>query len=145
MAEINIKTHTRKGKNGKTVTVKGYTRRVGRKGIKSPKEKSEVSPGDEFKAKADEKKQIYNGPKMTEKETAAWDIAARKNLNRSVGRDRQLDGKNNKRASRISSSHITTIKNPLSEKGSTSIFNRVEDKIAKFVGKYSGKKYKKML
>ena len=37
MAEVTIKEHTRRGKGGKTVHVRGYTRRVGHKGVRSPK------------------------------------------------------------------------------------------------------------
>jgi hypothetical protein len=46
-AEVIIKEHRRKNKKGEWITVKGYTRRVGKKGVRSPK-KSSSKPGDEF-------------------------------------------------------------------------------------------------
>ena len=36
-AEVTIKAHTRRGKGGKTIQVHSYSRRVGRKGVHSPK------------------------------------------------------------------------------------------------------------
>jgi hypothetical protein len=83
---------------------------------------------------------------MTDEEIRRWDAAARKNSNTSFARAKQLEERKNKpRSTKKSSSHAQTVKNPLSEKGISQIFNRVEDKVAKFVEKYSGKKYKKMV
>lgn len=143
MAEIAIKSHTRKGKNGKTVTVRGYTRRVGRKGHISPKKDDwwSGSPGEELQAKIVEKevkRPTYTGPKMTREEARKWDEAARKDSNMSFSRRDQLSGKGKV------SSHSKSVKNPLSEQGSLQIAQRIEDKIARFIEKYSGRKYKKV-
>lgn len=159
MKEVTIKTHRRKTKSGKTVTVKDYTRRVGRKGQHSPKREKDADfsvsagAGEELKNKKAEKKTEkpkeeprYKHPKMTDEEIRRWDAAARKNSNTSFARAKQLEERKNKpRSTKKSSSHAQTVKNPLSEKGISQIFNRVEDKVAKFVEKYSGKKYKKMV
>ena len=73
MTEVQIKEHQRKSKNGKSVTVKGYTRRVGRKGVHSPKKDKSTAAGsgEEFQAKkasATKEKPKYTGPQMTEEE-----------------------------------------------------------------------------
>ena len=51
MAEVAIKEHTRRGKGGKTVHVRGYTRRVGHKGVHSPKRERKKDKGKEFEEK----------------------------------------------------------------------------------------------
>ena len=143
MAEVAIKSHTRRGKNGKTVTVRGYTRRVGRKGQISPKKDDwwSSAPGEELQAKItekEEKRPAYTGPKMTREEARKWDETARKDSNMSFSRRDQLSGKGKV------SSHSKSVKNPLSEQGSLQIAQRIEDKIARFIEKYSGRKYKKV-
>lgn len=146
MTEVQIKEHQRKSKNGKSVTVKGYTRRVGRKGVHSPKKDKSTAAGsgEEFQAKkasAAKEKPKYTGPQMTEEEIRKWDAAAR-----AATMSRYQSSKKPKsKASSKSSSHSATVKDPLSEKGSMQIFNRIEDKVARFVEKYSNKKYKRMV
>lgn len=152
MEEVSIKAHTRRGKGGKTVQVRSYNRRVGRKGVHSPKRERAEQPGEEFEKVASEKK---SAPQLTPEE-----IAERREVMegfkraeaemKSLGMTREQysryklkqikEGKSN-----TGSSHTGPIKNPLSPKGSLGILERVEDKIAKFVEKYSGKKYKRQL
>ena len=148
MAEVTIKSHTRKSKSGKSITVKSYTRRVGRKGHISPKEtKSEgAAPGEELKAKVAEKKtvrkltpeeiaerrEVMEGFKRVDSERKALGMTPEQ-----YSRYRLKEEKKSK--SNVTSSHSVTVKNPLSEKGSSQIFNRAEDKITKFVEKYGGK------
>lgn len=60
-AEITIKEHRRKNKKGEWITVKGYTRRVGKKGVHSPK-KSSSKPGDEFVQVLNDKLGKTTGP-----------------------------------------------------------------------------------
>lgn len=164
MAEVSIKSHTRRGKNGKTIQVRGYTRRVGRKGVRSPKRERSAS-GEEFQARVKEQesrsKVKESAPKMSAEELAAaqkkakeWNesfkrVEARRKVlgmsseaySRMIMRERMKNGgKNN-----TPTSHATTVKKPLSTKGTMDILARVEDKIAKFVEKYSGKKYKRQL
>ena len=87
--EVNIKPHTRKSKNGKQFQVKGYTRRVGRKGVHSPKKGSSwvsVAAGDEFEAKKSEKPQQEKyTTNMTDEEIATWDKLARANSMENYG------------------------------------------------------------
>lgn len=143
MEEITIKAHTRKGKGGKSVTVRAYTRRVGKKGHISPKRDTsnfsvEAAPGDELVAKAvtaAEKPKKPSRPRMTDEEIARWDRAARASSNTAAASGRRKGKK---------SGFIRSIKNPLSEKGSRTIAQRIEDRIEKFVEKYSDRKYKKM-
>lgn len=65
-AEITIKEHRRKNKKGEWITVKGYTRRVGKKGVHSPK-KSSSKPGDEFVQVLNDKLGKTTGPIVTDK------------------------------------------------------------------------------
>lgn len=67
MVEISIKAHTRRGKGGKTIQVRSYSRRVGRKGIHSPKRDRSAQSGEEFESKVKEKKE---SPKLTPEELA---------------------------------------------------------------------------
>lgn len=146
MAEVTIKSHTRRGKNGATIQVRGYTRRVGKKGIHSPKKSAK--PGEEFEQKVQEK---VEPKKLTPEE-----IAKRKEVMEGFNRaaiERKTLGMTKEQYSRYklsqkdkkktTDSHEYTVKEPLSPKGSATIFERIENKIAKFVEKYSGKKYKR--
>lgn len=152
MAEVTIRAHTRRGKGGKTVQVRGYNRRVGRKGVHSPKRDKSEQPGEEFEKKVEEKKET---PKLTPEE-----IAQRREVMegfkraeaemKSLGMSREQYSRYKLKQQRggkktSTSTHAKTIKNPLSPQGSLGILERVEDKIAKFVEKYSGKKYKRQL
>ena len=157
MAEVSIKSHTRRGKNGKTVQVRGYTRRVGRKGVHSPK-REKAAPGEEFEAKVEEKK---SAPKMSAEELAAerkriqeWEENFKKfeERRKALGMSREQYSRKirndlkKKGSSSAPESHSLTINKPLSPKGSMGILERVEDKIAKFVENYGGgRKYKRQL
>lgn len=153
MAEVSIRAYTRRGKNGKTVQVRGYTRRVGRKGIHSPKLKK-TSPGEELTIKLEEKK---SAPKMSPKELVAerkriqeWENnlkraeAERKSLGLSpseYSRRKVAEEKGEKPATKN-----RVVSRPLSKKGSKGIFRKIEDEIVAFISKYGrGRKYKKQL
>ena len=158
MAEVSIREHTRRGKGGKTIHVRGYTRRVGHKGVHSPKRERKKDAGKEFEEKINEKKQEQK-PQMSPeelkkmlKERREWEEDARraeeerKSLGMSKERysfykSKQQDEKQNAQKS----SHLQSVNKPLSAKGSKTILGKVEDKIAEFVNKYSKKKYKKYL
>lgn len=167
MAEVAIKEHTRRGKGGKTVHVRGYTRRVGHKGVRSPK-RERKQEGKEFEEKVEEKKQeqVQEKPKMTPEEfkkklqeRREWEENARraeeerKSLGMSKERysyykvHQQKNAERNKttKVRPDASSHSTTVHQPLSPEGTKAILERVEDKIASFIEKYSNKKYRKYL
>ena len=156
MAEVSIKAHTRRGKNGKTIQVRSYTRRVGRKGIHSPK-REKTEPGKEFEAKVKEK---TSAPKMSAEEFAAerkriqeWDENFKKfeERRKSLGMSREQysrkimeDLKKEKRGFSVKPS--TVVKEATSPKKVKGILERVEDKLAEFVEKYGGgRKYKRQL
>lgn len=158
MAEVSIREHTRRGKGGKTIHVRGYTRRVGHKGVHSPKRERKKDAGKEFEEKINEKKQEQK-PQMSPeelkkmlKERREWEEDARraeeerKSLGMSKERysfykSKQQDEKQNA----PKSSHTQSVNKPLSAKGSKTILDKVEDKIAGFINKYSKKKYKRYL
>lgn len=153
MAEVIIKAHTQMRK-GKKVAIKQYTRRVGVKGVHSPKKSS--SPGEELSDKKEQKtdsskaassiideiKSRNKKPNMTPEQIAEWDKAAKK---ASMG---QYTAKNTKKEKPFMTPKGTSPKNgksPLSEKRVRGILENVEDKLAKFVEKYTGQKYKRKL
>lgn len=154
MAEVTIRAHTRRGKGGKTIQVRGYSRRVGRKGVHSPKRRSE-QPGEEYERRASERNET---PELTPEE-----IAQRKEImegfrhseekRRELGMSREKysyyvlkkEKERERRPTKRVSSHTSSIRNPLSPQGSLEILKRVEDSVAKFVEKYSGKEYKRQL
>lgn len=161
MAEVAIKEHTRRGKGGKTVHVSGYTRRVGHKGVHSPKRERKKDEGKEFEEKVNEKKQEQQ-PQMSPeelkeklKERREWEEDARlaEKERKSLGMSKekysfykvQQQRKQQKQKKAPKSSHTKSVHKPLSPKGSQTILDRVEDKIAEFINKYSKKKYKKYL
>lgn len=152
MAEVIIRAHTRRGKGGKTIQVRGYSRRVGRKGVHSPKRDKSEQPGEELEKRASEKKET---PKLTPEE-----IAQRREViegfkraeaeMKSLGMSREQYSRYKMKQQRegkksVRPTHVESVKNPLTPQGSLGILERVEDKIAKFVEKYSGKKYKRQL
>ena len=145
MAEVTIKAHTRRGKNGVTIQVKSYTRRVGRKGVHSPKKSSK--PGEEFEQKVQEKVE----PKKLTPEEIAKRKEVMEGFNRAaiemkalgMTKEQYSRYKLSQKDKKKTDSHESTVKEPLSSKGSATIFERIENKIAKFVEKYSGKKYKR--
>ena len=160
MTEIAIKEHTRRGKGGKTIHVHGYTRRVGHKGIHSSKRERKKNTGKEFEEKANEKKHEHEQkPKMSPEELKKrinerreWeeDLRRSKEERKSLGMSKERYSfykvnQQKKKQKTTKSSHAKSVPKPLSPKGSQTIFNRVEDKIAEFINKYSKKKYKKYL
>lgn len=158
MAEVAIKEHTRRGKGGKTVHVRGYTRRVGHKGVHSPKRERKKDKGKEFEEKVNEKKQEQQ-PQMSPEEIKRklderreWEEDARRaeKERKSLGMSRERYSyykvrQEKKQKNAQKSSHTKSVYKPLSPKGSKTILDRVEDKIAEFINKYSKKKYKKYL
>lgn len=158
MAEVAIKEHTRRGKGGKTVHVRGYTRRVGHKGVHSPKRERKKDKGKEFEEKVNEKKREQQ-PQMSPeelkeklKERREWEEDARRaeKERKSLGMSRERYSyykvrQEKKQKNTQKSSHIKSVYKPLSPNGSKTILDRVEDKIAEFINKYSKKKYKKYL
>lgn len=152
MAEVTIRSHTRRGKGGKTVQVHSYSRRVGRKGVHSPKRDKSEQPGEELEKKVKEKKET---PKLTPEEIAQRREvmegfkraeAEMKSLGMSSEQYSRYKLKQQREGKKTSTpTHAKTIKNPQSPQGSLGILERVEDKIAKFVEKYSRKKYKRQL
>lgn len=154
MAEVAIKEHTRRGKGGKTVHVRGYTRRVGHKGVHSPKRERKKDEGKEFEEKVNEKKQEQK-PQMSPeelkkklKERKEWEEAARRaeEERKSLGMSKEKYSFYKVQQQKApKSSHTKSVHKPLSPKGSQTILDRVEDKIAEFINKYSKKKYKKYL
>ena len=157
MTEVAIKEHTRRGKGGKTVHVRGYTRRVGHKGVHSPKRERKKDEGKEFEEKVNEKKQ--GQPQMSPeelkeklKERKEWEEDARRaeKERKSLGMSKERYSfykvqQQKKQQKAPKSSHTKNVHKPLSPKGSQTILDRVEDKIAEFINKYSKKKYKKYL
>ena len=154
MAEVAIKEHTRRGKGGKTVHVRGYTRRVGHKGVHSPKRERKKDEGKEFEEKVNEKKQEQKPQMSSEefkkklKERKEWEESARRaeEERKSLGMSKEkYSFYKVKQLQAPKSSHTKSVHKPLSPKGYQTILDRVEDKIAEFINKYSKKKYKKYL
>lgn len=158
MAEVAIKEHTRRGKGGKTVHVRGYTRRVGHKGVHSPKRERKKDEGKEFEEKVNEKRQEQK-PQMSPeelkkklKERKEWeeDASRAEKERKSLGMSKEKYSfhkvqQQKKKHNAPKSSFTKSVHKPLSPKGSQTILDRVEDKIAEFINKYSKKKYKKYL
>lgn len=151
MAEVTIKAHTRRGKGGKTIQVHSYSRRVGRKGVHSPKKEKSEQPGEEYEKRASEKKET---PKLTPEEIAQRrevmeDFKRAEAEMKSLGMSREQYSwyklSQQKEGRKKHTNHEKSVRNPLSPQGSLGILERVEDKIAKFMEKYSGKKYKRQL
>lgn len=151
MAEVSIKAHTRRGKGGKTIQVHGYSRRVGRKGVRSPKKDRSVLAGKELEKKVIEKKEL---PKVTPE-----DIARRREFNeqfnrveaerKSLGMTREQYSryivkklKQDENKKKVTPAPIRTSQPSRTPKG---FLEKIEDKVARFVEKYSGMKYKRQL
>lgn len=148
MTEVTIREHTRRGKNGKTVQVRSYTRRVGKKGMHSPKR---GNPGEEFKAKAEEK--VQSAQKLSPEEIKRrmqWeeDFKRFETERNTLGMTREQYSRylsKKKRPAKESETEKRE-KSPAGEKRFDNILEKVEDKIAKFVDKYGGgKKYRRQL
>ena len=138
MNRITIKAYTRRGKGGKRISVKEYTRRVGHKGSKSSKSK----PGEELEnkmntmgASATTEKPKYAKPTA---ESIMWDKLARANTMENYNSKEWKHPKSKTKSSPKEAAKKTKVK-------SSDILSKVEDKVAKFVEKYSGKKYKRQL
>ena len=143
MKEITIKTHTRKSKNGKVVKVSSYSRRVGRKGVISPK-RSKKEAGKEFEEKAQQKYQQEEnemGPYFEttkQKEERYERLRSGKSAVYSRNRLQEVSQQDK---------HDVTPAKPKSSswKQQMSFMERVEDKVASFVEKYSKKRYKRQV
>lgn len=145
MTEVTIKAHTRRSKNGKTIQVHSYNRRIGRKGVHSPKKGSE-KPGEEYERKIEAKKEEQ---KLTPKEIAQQ-REVMEGFRRAEAEMKSL-GMSKEQYSRykLRQQENGTKKNvpitPIKSSKYMGILEKVEDKVAKFVEKYSGKKYKRQL
>lgn len=148
MAEVTIKAHTRRGKGGKSIQVRSYSRRIGKKGVYSPKKEKLNKAGEEYEKKILEKNKALN--------LTPEDIIKRMEVMEGFKRaeaERKSLGMSKERYSRYKSREQKKDKTPplktnmstLSSKKSLGILKSIEDKIAKFVEKYSGKKYKRQL
>lgn len=143
MKEITIKTHTRKSKNGKVVKVSSYSRRVGRKGVISPK-RSKKEAGKEFEEKAQQKYQQEEneiGPYFeTTKQKEERYERLRSGKSAVYSRNRLQE------VSQQDKHDVTPAKTKSSSwKQQMSFMERVEDKVASFVEKYSKKRYKRQV
>lgn len=156
MTEVDIREHTRRSKTGKLVKVRGYRRRVGRKGIHSPKREKFASAGKEFEERLKEKTQE---PTKSPEEIKAERERLRQwqqGYERSE-RERKYLGMSRERYSRYKLQQVKEGKNydayeaahSVKQRKSTSgrrrsFFDKVEDVLAKFVDKYGGDmKYKR--
>ena len=146
MAEVTIKAYSRRGIGGKTIQVRSYTRRIGRKGIRSPKRTKE-KPGEEFEKKVEE---TIQKPTITKEELERrkkWekDFAEVENARKSLGMTREQYSNYllKQRNKPIQKQYITTTSRQTVRRKSKGLFDKIEDRIAKFVEKYSGKKYKR--
>ena len=122
ITEVSIKAHTRRSKNGKSYQVKGYTRRVGRKGVHSPKKgKPTPNAGEEFEQVKE--KPYYTT--MSAEEIAAWDDAARKASLSYYGRSKDK-GKRKK--------ETLPVEKPGKKK--RGFLERLEKKLQRYIKKY---------
>lgn len=128
--EIIVKGY-RRSEDGKTFEVKPYKRRVGFKGIFGNIGKPKSAPANKPTVPQTPVEDIYKPP-TTKSEAEAWDAAYRK-----------------KESKRISDmfAHVNTSEPKYLEidEKQRDMFDRAEDKIAKFVEKYTKQKYKRML
>lgn len=143
MAEVAIKPHTRRSKKGKTVQVRGYTRRVGVKGVHSPKR---AKQGEEFEKIVNEMNQeqpkvTREMPKMTREQMLEQKKAYEEYLD-SIRTGKQYSF--SKRKMRESKNKKPQNDNKeKSTRRKENFFERMEDSLAKFVEKYGKKKYKR--
>lgn len=155
MTEITIKGYSRRSRKGNLVKVNSYKRRVGKKGVISPKKTSPVkeaatsapTPGAEIKTK------------LSPEELArrrAWDKEARRASMSAYGGRAETKEEWQRRVQREEddrkSNEIPGYKPKRStppareiKKKKADIFARIEDKIARFSEKYGKKKYKRYL
>lgn len=156
MTEITIKGYSRKSRKGNLVKVNSYKRRVGKKGVISPKRTNAQvkttptasAPGAELKAK------------LSPEELArrrAWDAAARKSSMSAYGGraeskeewQRRIQREEDDRKSNEIPGYKPKYREAPSpkkvEKRKSDIFSRIEDKISRFTEKYGKKKYKRYL
>lgn len=150
MTEVTIKSYTRRGKGGKTIQVKGYTRRVGRKGVRSPKR--ERSSGEEIEQIVATKKEAPRKPLTPEEIALRREVTAgmqraaaeRKALNMTPEQYSRyvMARKKERRDTPTPPPPRREIVAPPKKRG---FFERIEDKVANFVERYNGKKYKRQL
>lgn len=149
-AEVTIREHRRKNKKGEWITVKGYTRRVGKKGVRSPK-KSSSKPGDEFVQVLNDKLGKTTGPIVTDKFISKEERARILDMEAKRGYKRFADygesGRNkNKRpkSEGLSDAERKQVLENDRRAKKNDAFSRAENAIARFVVKHGGK-YKKKL
>lgn len=156
MKEVNIKAHIRRGRNGKPINVRGYTRRVGRKGVISPRRSKKEHPdaGDELAAKMAENTNTVQATtqEATEKKTkkltpeevalakevakgfekAERNIRAKKVSPEKYARMRLREYLKKYKEGKPRSKNTTgASKNVKSEKGSREVFSKIERILSK--------------
>lgn len=148
--EVSIKSHKRRSKTGKTVTVKSYNRKIGVKGVKSGPRETIYSAivqnksGDELKKASSEvvrseisKEELANRLKWEESFLKVE--KGRKNMNMSRERYSKFLNNKEKVGKNVSRSIASNVYKPIG------VMEKIEDKVANFVEKYSGKKYKRQV
>ena len=163
MTEVDIREHTRKSKTGKLVKVRGYRRRVGRKGIHSPKRDKAASAGKEFeeRLKSQEPTKSPEEIKAERERLRQWqqDYERSERERKYLGMSRErysrykfqqvMEGKKYDAYEAAHSDVNKTVQQEMKQRKSTSgkrrsFFDKVEDVLAKFVDKYGGgMKYKR--
>lgn len=130
MKEVTIKAYSRKGKGGKVIKVQGYSRRVGKKGVRSPKR--DRQRGKELESMVDQEPQKPKSPpkrKMTQKEIEyirEWDKKAREASTANYGKPK------------VVKQEAPKTKKVVKEK-KRGIFDKMTDSLEKLVTKYGGK------
>ena len=139
MSEVTIKSHTRITKNGKVIKVQGYSRKVGKRKAVSGK-RSKKEPGKELEEKVQQKEQTQQ---TQQKEQQASQIGPYYEENQKSLQEYY----DRLRYGRKKPSSPTPQQVPQGQKKPKKkpFMDRVEDKIANFIDKYSGKKYKRYL
>ena len=137
MTEVTIKSHIRITKNGKVIKVQGYSRKVGKRKAVSGK-RSKKEPGKELEEKVQQKEQTQQKEEQRVSQIGPYYEVNQKALQEYY--DRLRYGR--KKPSSPTPQQVSQGQKKPKKK---SFMSRVEDKIANFVDKYSGKKYKHYL
>ena len=149
MSKITIKAYTRRGKKGKPVRVKHYQRRIGRKGVRLPKETKATSSGKEL-----EDKILQKTPQLTPEELAlrrknAEGFNRAEEARKALGMSREqysryiLSGKGE--TAKVKTKTSPSVIKVTPKKKPSGVLESIEDKVANFVEKHSGRKYKRQL
>lgn len=165
MTRVSIRAYIRRSKKGKPIRVQSHNRSVGHKGVHTPMSSSSEQSGKEFERKVSERKEssaltmdekerreIIEGFRQAEAERKAlgltreqysWRVTDRERRKSQQEKEQQKQQRRAQKAAMVSPTRA--VNRPLTPKGSLGILERVEDKVARFVEKYSGVKYKRQL